>query len=164
MPVKKRVTKTETTTNEVPEEAQVSPEEEVSAGRNYRRWSVFVIFALIIVILVAGGTYIYQAFLSSEAISLRETKRIEKETRTLLEEVGELMVLPGGEVPLIYEVNDPNILTSQQPFFAGAETGDKLIIYPTAVKAILYSTARHKIINVGPITFDSTNSNLAPAQ
>ena len=120
--------------------------------------------ALIVLLIIASmATYAYTHRTLSEA---DKAKIAEKETSSLVEAVGELMILPKDENPAIFVVQDPNVLASQQLFFKGAEKGDKLMVYPKAGKAILYSTSKHMIINVGPVTFDQTASaaqSAAPA-
>ena len=120
--------------------------------------------ALIALLIIASiATYAYTHRTLSD---VDKAKVAEKETSALVKDVGDLMVLPKEEAPAIFVVQDPNVLISQQPFFKGAEKGDKLMVYPKAGKAILYSTSKHMIINVGPVTFDqtaSTSQSVAPA-
>jgi hypothetical protein len=68
------------------------------------------------------------------------------------------MVLPEGK-PAVFVVQDPELLISQQAFFKGAQKDDRLLVYPEAGKAIVYSPKRHMIINVGPVTFDPSKGS-----
>ncbi|MCU0660002.1 MAG: hypothetical protein MUD00_00045 [Candidatus Pacebacteria bacterium] len=43
-------------------------------------------------------------------------------------------------------------------FFKGAQKGDKLVVFPTTGKAIIYSPERDIIVNVGPVTFDNNEN------
>ena len=65
--------------------------------------------------------------------------------------VGKLIVLPQGETPVAFEISDPTFLSGKEPFFAGAEKGDILLIYQKTGKAIIYSKARNVIVNAGPL-------------
>lgn len=114
--------------------------------------------AILALIVLSLGVYAYSKYTSTDAY---KAKNAEKETVALVKDVGELMVLPADENPAIFVVQDPSVLISQQLFFKGAEKGDKLMVYPKAGKAILYSTSKNMIINVGPVTFDQ---NTATAQ
>lgn len=67
------------------------------------------------------------------------------------------MFLP-EEDPTIATITDAENLIQQQPFYAGAQNGDKLLIFPNAKKAIIYSEARDKLINVGPIYFNANKA------
>jgi len=73
-----------------------------------------------------------------------------REVRGLIERVSELIVLPEGEEPTVATVADLEKLQNQ-PFFAHAKRGDKVIIYTQAKKAILYDPAAHKIVEVAPL-------------
>ena len=55
-----------------------------------------------------------------------------------------------GEDPTVATVVDPERLRDQ-PFFANAKQGDKVLIYTNAKKAILYSPESNKIIEVAPV-------------
>jgi len=69
--------------------------------------------------------------------------------------VGKLMVLPEGETPTIATVSDPDKL-KDQAFFAHAKTGDKVLIYAKAKKAILYSPTDNRIVEVAAIDLGGT--------
>lgn len=115
----------------------------------------FILFVLLIVIaIIIGGIYGYFKY-NSKASS---EKRAQAETIRLVKEVRKVMILPETDVPAIFDIQDPVLLTSQQAFFAGAQKGDKLLVYPQLGKAIIYSPSRHVIVNVGPVTFDQTKS------
>lgn len=117
-----------------------------------------------IIILVLAGFY-YKFNLSKKA----SEKRVQAETVRLVKEVKKIMVLPESDVPAIFDIQDPVLLTNQQAFFAGAQKGDKLLVYPQLGKAIIYSPERKMIVNVGPVTFDQTkstpgNTSLSPQE
>jgi hypothetical protein len=155
MPARKKTITSEETEREVDahDSATITSHEPKLERLSRRSWFLVgmgVAVAVVVVILLLT----YRTYMSPEAIDARTREKVIEETETLLRNVGDLMVLPQGETPIIYEVNDPDMLKRQQPFFTGSGKGDKLIIYPNAVKAILYSPTQHKIINVGPITFD----------
>lgn len=61
--------------------------------------------------------------------------------------VGKLINLPLGENPTVATVTDIEKLANQ-PFFNNAENGDKVLIYKTSNKAILYRPSTNKVIEV----------------
>ncbi|EKD80522.1 MAG: hypothetical protein ACD_40C00069G0001 [uncultured bacterium] len=75
----------------------------------------------------------------------------QKEVESIVAKLGELIMLPEGEEPSVATVLDRDKL-ADQPFFAQAENGDKVVIYTKAQKAILYRVEAHKIIEVAPIS------------
>ncbi len=120
-----------------------------------------VVLPLIVIVAVAlAGYFYYQVRLlkqNPQAIAAQEAT-------DLINKVGKLMVLPEGETPTIATVSDPTQL-KDQPFFASAKKGDKVLIYTKAKKAILYSETLNKILEVAPLnigTGQSANTS-APA-
>lgn len=117
----------------------------------------FILSFLLVVIFVgaiAAGIYYYRSYkklLQNPDIVTTE------EVSWLQEKVGELMVLP-DETPSTATVLDKDKL-KDQTFFANAENGDKILIYSTAKKAILYRPSTNKIIEVMPISLDTSTTS-----
>jgi hypothetical protein len=118
------------------------------------------LIVLVLLALIGGGTYAYFKYHSKASIE----KRAQVETVRLVKEVRKVMILPETDVPAVFDIQDPVLLTSQQAFFAGAEKGDKLLVYPQLGKAIIYSPSRHIIVNVGPVTFNDSVKSLEKNQ
>jgi hypothetical protein len=72
------------------------------------------------------------------------------ELNRTVEAVGKMLLLPSDETPSLATVSDPAKLREQQ-FFAHAESGDKVLIYSLAKRAILYRPQLNKIVEVAPI-------------
>ena len=110
-------------------------------GLRNRRW--FWIGAGAGVLLLAGlGVWWWVYWGSLDA--RRQMQRV-------VREVGRLIVLPEGEEPTLATVTDGEQV-SKQPFFAKAQKGDKVLLYPVAKMAFLYRPAWRKLVNVGPIS------------
>lgn len=73
-----------------------------------------------------------------------------KDLERTLQKVSRIMVLPSNEEPTLATVTDLSKL-KDQPFFANAQEGDKVLIYPRSLKAILYSPSKDKIIEVSSV-------------
>lgn len=72
-----------------------------------------------------------------------------QEIEKVVAAVGKLIVLPDNQQPTLATIQDVAALAKEQPFFNGAENGDKLLLYPD--KAIIYSVKNDKLVNVGPV-------------
>ena len=111
--------------------------------------------AIAIVALVAVGGYLYWQL----QLTKDPAKVAEREVKALVMEVSKLIVLPEDETPTIATVTDVEAL-KDQPFFAKASVGDKVLIFTNAKKAILYNPTAKKIIEVAPINIGES----APAR
>jgi len=122
--------------------------------------STSIIVLIVVVAALAASAYFYNQYRveqkkAAELLGkIPNTADSAKEAALLTESVGKLFELPSGEAPTVATVSDVGKLKNQ-PFFASAQNGDKVLIYSNAKKAILYRPGTNKIIEVGPV-------NLAP--
>jgi hypothetical protein len=144
-----------------------------SDARTGSGW-LFKIIILLILIALGYGGWKYYVSKSSPALPVDQSAQtagtapvdkatqaqIEKDTQELLAKVGKLIILP-DEQPTFATVLDAKKLIAEQPFYAGAENGDQLLIYQKAQKAILYSPTKNILVNVGPVYFN--NATATPA-
>ena len=108
---------------------------------------------MLLVISIGMGVYFYQK------ATVDPQKSVQQELNDIVADVGRLMILPADETPTLATVSDPEKLKNQ-PFFANAKKGDKVLVYPISRKAILYSPSLNKIIEVAPVNpggGDTTN-------
>ncbi len=105
------------------------------------------------ILILAGTTYFF--INRYQEIKKDPQKVVRDQTQAVVNKVAKLIVLPTGEEPTIATVTDPSIL-KDQAFFAHAQTGDVVLIYTNAKKAILYSPRENKIVEVAPL-------NIGPA-
>lgn len=118
-----------------------------------RKLKLIVIGLLIVLATVFGFLYYkYPQALGMKTSAEKAQAKVEAEAKDILAQVGKLIMLPVDETPAIFEITDPQMLIAQQSFFTGAEKGDKLLIYKTLARAIVYSPSRNLIVNVGPVT------------
>lgn len=125
--------------------------------------------ALIVLAIIgtgAGGYFYYQNQKSQQELHSIRTdpeilrKAAKQETEKIIDEVGRLIALPEGEEPTVATVTDAEKL-KDQPFFAKAKNGDKVIIYTQAKKAILYDPAAKKIVDVAPVNIGTASATQA---
>lgn len=108
-------------------------------------------FPIILFVLFVGSAAVAAYFYNQlNALRANPQASAQKEAEQLVASVSRLIVLPEGEVPTIATVQDPELL-KEQPFFANAKKGDKVLIYTNAKKAILYDPVSNKIVEVAPV-------------
>lgn len=117
--------------------------------RKYFRLILIVLFVLLV--LLAG--YLYKSNLLF--------KNSTDVNKTLIEKVGKIVFLPQDEIPTIARVANPEIL-KDRIFFAEAKTGDVVLIYTNAKKAILYDPVANKIINISNVNIGDTKKSTTP--
>lgn len=106
--------------------------------------------ALVIVGLLVFFAYEY-AHTKNQLEKLSNPKTAtESATQQLVDSVGRLVDLPGGETPTIATVNDAAKLKNQA-FFANAQDGDKVLIYSKSGRAVLYRPSTNKVIEYSSV-------------
>lgn len=114
-----------------------------------RRFSPFVflavIFAVFVVAVAIAAGYLYNENRKLKAQLPQSKQEQEKELKAVLPPLKKLMDVP-DENPSIATVIDKEKIKNQ-PFFAKAENGDKLVIFESSRKAVLFRPSSGKIVN-----------------
>lgn len=155
----------------MPKNTKTNNSESLTSGLNLdqpvnsspiRKYFPWLILALVVVI---GGLLFFNqrhnsAKLEQQLEELKQNpqKITQEETKSLLEKIGSLIELP-DEQPTIATVSDLAPL-KDQPFFARAQIGDKVLIYTEAKKAVLYRLSTNKVIEVAPVNLDAPAQNI----
>jgi hypothetical protein len=115
--------------------------------------SIFLALICVFILSLVTAIYFYIQYQQSQKY-LKNPTLVEKEkTDKVVAEVGKLMDLPKNEEPTLGDVADTTKL-KDQPFFAKAKNGDKILIYTQKREIILYRESTNKIINVAPISIN----------
>lgn len=126
--------------------------------------TVVSFFIIVVVLLSLISFYFYNQYQKTQSLLQSKPTASDSQAKTLLENIGKLMVLPTDEVPIIESVNNSSKLPAW-PIFAKAKTGDNFIVYSKAGIAILYRSSINKIVDVSPIDLGSpTSISLTPTQ
>jgi hypothetical protein len=100
---------------------------------------------IILLIIAVGGLSLVGYFYIKYQKSMTNVDDVKK----TVEQVGRMMMLP-DEVPKVATVTDVSVLTGQK-FFRNAQNGDKVLIYETSSKAILYRPKIGKIVDTASV-------------
>ena len=112
--------------------------------------SVFV--GLVIgVIIGVGGLWTWNYFNAAPSAANVVSQTNQAQIADLIAKVGKLVILPSGEQPVIATITDAASLIKTQAFYSGAINGDVVLVYQKAAKAIVYSSSRNLIVNIGPV-------------
>lgn len=116
-----------------------------------------VITALIVLIIGSLAVRAYRLgeenkFLGTQIETLKSDPQsiAREEIKSLVEKLSKLVVLPEGEDPVVATVTDKEKL-KDQPVFARAENGDKILIYAKAQKAYIYNPGKNVLVDVVPV-------------
>lgn len=125
-----------------------------------------LILLIIFLGLVSFSAWSFQSYSQAKKEVLKlstlegRQELLDKELDSLLGDVRRHLILPEDEQPVVATISDIDALSKEQPFFEGASNGDKVIVYTTASKAIIYSPERDVIVNVGTVLVDNNEVEL----
>jgi hypothetical protein len=127
-----------------------------------RRRKLFAGGIVVLVLAIGSGVFYFFQYQKAQALLKNPVLAANIERDGLTEKISKLMELPKDESPTVATVSDISKLKGQA-FFAKAQNGDKLLLYPKAKQAILYSPKTNKIVAVGPITAPQSTQSAQPA-
>lgn len=122
--------------------------------------NLLIVLCILFIGSSAGAFYFYQQAKSLEPTqtSTKDPSIVaQEESEVLIAKISKLIMLPEGETPTVATVTDPQKL-KDQPFFANAKRGDKVLLYVDAKKAYLYDPVANILIDVGPLNLTPTAS------
>lgn len=123
-----------------------------------RKRKIAVIFAVSILVIIAILILIF-LISQDQNFSRLLGKQSDKPTNAeeIIEAVGKFVELP-KETPTVSSIADVSKL-KDQPFFAKAQNGDKVLVFAQAQRAIIYRPSINKIIEISTI---NTGPNTSP--
>jgi hypothetical protein len=119
------------------------------------KYKVIIGVVLLVVLAAAPSLYYFRQYQKAQWRLDNPTEVAKQEAKATIAAIGKLMLLPADEEPTVVQVTDISKL-KDQPFFANAQNGDKVLIYTKAKKAILYRPGTNKIIDVGPVNIGNS--------
>lgn len=116
-------------------------------------------YLIVFAIGVYGGTFLVKQKPTWFGLP-QGTAQAQAEVNAVIAKVSKLMVLP-DETPTVATVTDINAV-KDQPFFAQAQNGDKVLIFQNAGEAILFRESENKIIKFGAVNFNQAATSPTP--
>jgi len=136
-----------------------------NARLTHQRGNIVLGLLIGAVLALIPSFYFYTKYQAADKLLKNPQKVAVEQTKSIVDKVGKLIVLPKDETPSLATVQDKTKL-KDQAFFKNAENGDKLLLYIKAKKAILYRESSNKIIEVAPINITppakATDGSVAP--
>ena len=111
-------------------------------GRNRRVMSLVLVIALLV---IGPSLFFYKKYDKAQEELKKSDSR--QQSQQLVDDIGELVLLPTDEKPTVATVTDVTKL-AKQPFFAKAKNGDKVLVYNKARRAILYRPSIDKVVDM----------------
>ncbi len=87
----------------------------------------------------------------------------QREAANLSYRIGATVAIPDGEVPGLATITDESKL-NQGGVLAGAENGDKLLLFYKSGRVIVYRPSIGKVVSVGPMVLDASASQVKDAR
>jgi hypothetical protein len=117
---------------------------------------IFNIILLIIITILVGTLFAYYLKSQNEMAALKVQINNPSPSSSinnlpLKDAISRLIEIPTNETPTEATITNADEL-SNRPFFAHAQTGDKVLIFPQAQKAYLYRPSINKLIEVSSVT------------
>lgn len=110
--------------------------------------------AIVFVIILAAVCFAAWYFLISGGklpVIPGVNKQAEKtQEPDLFAKISKHIILP-AENPIVSTITDAEKLQREDAFFSNVQNGDTLLIFPNTKKAVLYSSVRDVLVNVGPV-------------
>jgi hypothetical protein len=127
--------------------------------KKQKKLILWLVVAILFIAAVGTAAYYVKRYHDSQQqvkkLSSNSQQAAQDQNQQLINKIGKLTPLPTGETPTIATVTDITKL-KDQPFFANAVNGDKVLIYTQAKKAYLYRPSTNKLINIAPVNLGAT--------
>lgn len=127
-----------------------------------KRWFLPALVAALVVLAAIPAAFAYTRYTAAQKTAASPQQAQAQEINDLLASVSKLVELPPNEVPTVATVSDREKLQNQA-FFQNAQNGDKVLIFTSARKAILYRPGSGKIVEIAPVNISSVSATPQPA-
>lgn len=134
-----------------PKDANIQQRQPISTGLGSNK----IAWIITGVLTIVTGFLVYQLV----DMKIHPNKESVAQAQKIVQRVGKLVVLPEGEDPTVATVINPEQL-ADQPFFAHAKKGYKVLIYTLSQRAILYDPDQNKVVEIAPVNLNTLETSL----
>jgi len=124
------------------------------------RYKIIMFVVLFVITASIPSIYFLRQYQKAQWKLNNPAEVAKQDTKDTITAIAKLMMLPADEEPISATIDDITKL-KDQPFFANAQNGDKILIYTKSKKAILYRVETNKIIDVGPVNIGTPAATVA---
>jgi hypothetical protein len=135
------------------------PAKEKVPSRFYENRLMFIAWIMLILLMgLAFGFYQFQKINDANKLKNEQAQQAKAVVNDddIVRAVSKLMLLP-SEKPSVAVITDVANIKSEQPFFANAQDGDRILVYSD--RAVIYSVKNNLVVNTGPISLIKTESD-----
>ena len=129
------------TVNEAADTSSSHNQKSSSTIKRIPKSRIFISAIIVVIFLIPVGYYFYNQKSTNSSSNLKTVSQITNR-------VSKHMLLPTGETPTPATVTNVEVL-KDNPFFANAQYGDKVLVYTQAKVIILYRPSIDRIVKVG---------------
>lgn len=123
------------------------PSKNSETSKTANAWKIIIFIIFLLAICFAAWYFLFRE--NSKPVAPQNANNTQT-PQSLLEKISKHIILP-AEDPIISTVTDAQKLQKEDAFFSNVQNGDTLLIFPNTKKAILYSSRRDVLVNVGPV-------------
>lgn len=118
---------------------------------------------LVLMLLIFSAFMFNQYRAAKDKTTANTPAAVNKRVEDVVTKVGKLIILPKDQKPTVATVVHADKL-KDQTFFADAKDGDRILIYNSKNKAILYRPSTNQLVNVAAVTVTPTaGTSLTPS-
>lgn len=135
---------------------QASAVSKSKRGRPTMKKTLLTVLVVGLIAAVIGTGFLYyktRQELKRLSTQQGQEELAKREIQAVVNELKKLTLLPDEE-PVLATILDAPYLATQSAFYEKSQNGDKLVVYPKAQKAYIYSPERRLIVNAGPLIMD----------
>jgi hypothetical protein len=109
------------------------------------------------IISISVSIFFFLQYQKSQALLKNPADAAKVENKDIAKKIALLVDVPLNEEPTVAAVSDADKLR-EQPFFAKAKNGDRVVFYASTKRAILYRPSTNKIIEMSPVNVTQGNT------